>query len=95
MQLANPQIKGYILDGVVSNSGSKRNQKLSFADWDVNMNEVGQKFLNEYRMWFGSSSSNSKITPSLMPSVLAELDKDVDGTVNECNAFLVKRYGKL
>ena len=41
MQLENPSIKGYILDGVVSNSGSKTNKKMVFNDWDKNVDSVG------------------------------------------------------
>ncbi|KAF0717243.1 Aste57867_2415 [Aphanomyces stellatus] len=45
MQLANPQIKGYVLDGVVSHSGNAVAPKYSFADWNTNMNAVGEAFL--------------------------------------------------
>ncbi|KAF0700067.1 hypothetical protein As57867_009350, partial [Aphanomyces stellatus] len=73
MQLANPQIKGYILDGVVSQSGSTRKQKLSFADWDVNMNEVGEVFLNQWKTYSGRPR---QFTAAMMTATLTDLDKD-------------------
>ncbi|OQR85639.1 serine protease family S33 [Achlya hypogyna] len=41
MQLANPTIKGYLLDGVVAQSGSKEKKFTYFNDWDANVDQVG------------------------------------------------------
>ncbi|OQR81769.1 serine protease family S33 [Thraustotheca clavata] len=46
MQLNNTNIKGYILDGVVSQSGSQDNKKLFFNDWDTNMGSIAESVLS-------------------------------------------------
>ncbi|KAF0685077.1 hypothetical protein As57867_022910, partial [Aphanomyces stellatus] len=77
MQLANPSIKGYVLDGVVSQSGSKSGQKLSFADWAANTNEVGEGFLTacakDPACGAHFPTTNAKDT---LRSVLSAMDKN-------------------
>ncbi|KDO19401.1 hypothetical protein SPRG_21505 [Saprolegnia parasitica CBS 223.65] len=46
MQLENPSIKGYILDGIVANSGSKDNKLTVFNDWDKEVDEAAQTFID-------------------------------------------------
>ncbi|EQC38993.1 hypothetical protein SDRG_03946 [Saprolegnia diclina VS20] len=46
MQLENANIKGYILDGIVANSGSKENKLTVFNDWDKEVDEAAQTFVD-------------------------------------------------
>ncbi|ETW10431.1 hypothetical protein, variant [Aphanomyces invadans] len=87
MQLGNPNVKGYVLDGVVSQSGSKVGEKLSFADWSVNMNEIGQTFLAQCgKDAFCSAKFSTSTIQDTLKSIYTSLDAKPKGTA--CGAFL-------
>ncbi|OQS02189.1 serine protease family S33 [Thraustotheca clavata] len=50
MQLNNTNIKGYILDGVVSQSGSQDNKKFFLNDFDTNMGTIAESVLSLCKM---------------------------------------------
>ncbi|CAK4676706.1 hypothetical protein AeMF1_016856 [Aphanomyces euteiches] len=87
MQLNNPAIKGYILDGVVSQSGSATGQKLSFADWATNMDEVGQSFLNQCaKDTTCSSYFPTTSAADTLKALYTAMDKNPTGT--QCSSVM-------
>ncbi|RHZ08907.1 hypothetical protein DYB26_009430 [Aphanomyces astaci] len=93
MQLANPSVKGYVLDGVVSQSGSKSGEKLSFADWAVNMDEIGTAFM---ALCAKDATCGPKFATSSLQETLKALYTSMDskgpkGTT--CSSFLTSVGG--
>jgi hypothetical protein len=41
----NTMIQGYILDGVVSQSGNAKGELMTFASWDADVHSIGEAFL--------------------------------------------------
>ncbi|RHY14643.1 hypothetical protein DYB36_008811 [Aphanomyces astaci] len=93
MQLANPSVKGYVLDGVVSQSGSQSGEKLSFADWAVNMDEIGTAFM---ALCAKDATCGPKFATSSLQETLKALYTSMDskgpkGT--KCSSFLTSVGG--
>ncbi|OQS05420.1 serine protease family S33 [Thraustotheca clavata] len=92
IQLANPNIKGYALDGIVSNSGSKSNKKMVFNDWDINVNQVAQYFIT---LCSSDSFCNSKFPKGLNATIVQlydSMDSNPSGT--KCASILANAFGK-
>ncbi|KDO18107.1 hypothetical protein SPRG_16522 [Saprolegnia parasitica CBS 223.65] len=87
MQLENPSIKGYILDGVVSNSGSQTNQKMVFNDWDKNVDSVAQTFVE---LCTADAFCSAKFPGSDLKTTMTALYASLDAapTKTQCASLL-------
>ncbi|OQR91021.1 serine protease family S33 [Achlya hypogyna] len=93
MQLANPNIKGYVLDGIVSNSGSDTNEKLVFNDWDKNVDSVAQTFVS---LCSADTFCSSKFPSTDLKTVMTNLYKTLDASPSktQCSTILSSMLGR-
>ncbi len=82
-------IQGYILDGVVSQSGSAKGEMTSFASWDADVGAIGERFL---QLCGDDPSCRKKLTPdpvAFVKTLYARLDQELlHPTNNTCDHLL-------
>jgi pimeloyl-ACP methyl ester carboxylesterase len=83
-------IKGYILDGVVSEGGPDENSRLFFSNWNDNIYAPSRRFFElcalqqeQCPLKLDAETSSSKNQDGVIPALLAIYD-EIDATDNDC-----------
>ncbi|OQS00582.1 serine protease family S33 [Thraustotheca clavata] len=94
MQLDSREIKGYIVDSIVSQSSSSFKTMSTFSNWDRDVAIVGNRFLDycQNDTYCGSKFNNKNIT-QLAWELYDKLDREYGQNKNECADLMMQVGG--
>ncbi|EQC36505.1 hypothetical protein SDRG_05957 [Saprolegnia diclina VS20] len=94
MQLQSPEIKGYIVDSIVSQSSPSFKSMSTFSNWDRDVAKVGNRFLDlcQKDAFCGAKFQGRNVT-DVAWAVYDKLDREYGTNVNQCADLMLQIGG--